>query len=94
MYADRDLGHEDQGQIEREIRSGLPLGSSASRVEAFLGEKGIEHSFESSSNTEYAVVRKIRGSNMLITKSLGLQLHFDNSLKLESIETKVHLTGP
>jgi hypothetical protein len=80
--------------LEREVRSGLPLGSPLPEVRAFLAKRKIEFSYEASSKSMYAVVRKLKGSTTLVTKSLQLQFHFDDVLHLKSIDTKVLYTGP
>jgi hypothetical protein len=80
--------------LEREVRTGLPIGSSLATVNDFLAKREIEHSFDAPSKTVYAVVNKLKGGSVLTKKSLTFQLHFDDSLKLKSIDTKVVYTGP
>jgi hypothetical protein len=94
LVMDRGIGHGDAKVLEREIRVGLPLGSSLSTVDEFLGKRGIEHSFAAPSKTIYAIVRKTNGSDLLITEELTFRFHFDDALKLKSIDAKVELTGP
>lgn len=80
--------------LEYEIRTALPLGSSLSTVEDFLGKRGIEFRFEESSKSVYAIARKLKGSTMLVSESLTLQFHFDDASKLKSLAAKVKYTGP
>jgi len=80
--------------LESEIRAGLPVGSSASTVDRFLSSRGIEHSFQSSTKTGYAVVRRVKGSNLIVQEDLGFTFRFDDALALTSIEAKRGLTGP
>jgi hypothetical protein len=80
--------------LEREIRAGLPLGSPRPAVEGFLAKRGIEFSFDASSRSVYAVVRKLRGSTASASKCLQLQFRFDDASNLMSIEAKVLYTGP
>jgi hypothetical protein len=80
--------------LEREIRGELPLGSSLSTVEDMLRKRGIEFGFEESSNTVYAVARKLKGSTTLTSRSLAIQFHFDDASKLKSFDAKVLYTGP
>jgi hypothetical protein len=80
--------------LEREIRTGLPIGSPLATVQQFLASRGIEHSFEASSKTVYAIVNKLKGGSIFASKSLMFQFHFDDSLKLQSIDAKVLYTGP
>lgn len=51
--------------LEREIRIGLPFNSSLPTVKDFLIKRGIEFSFEGSSQSVYAVARKLKGSTSL-----------------------------
>ncbi len=80
--------------LEREVRTGLPMGSSLATVDDFLAKREIEHSFNASSKTVYAIVNKLKGGSIFARKSLTFQLRFDDSLKLKSIDTKAHYTGP
>jgi len=94
QYLNRWTGNVDPGTLESEIRDGLPVGSSISTVDKFLISRGIEHGFQSSTNTGYAVVRQVKGSNALIREDLDFKFKFDNAQKLTSIEAKKVLTGP
>jgi hypothetical protein len=89
-----DTSRVDAEALEREVRTGLPIGSSLATVNDFLAKREIEHSFDAPSKTVYAVVNKLKGGSILTKKSLTFQLHFDDSLKLTSIDTKVVYTGP
>jgi hypothetical protein len=80
--------------LEREIRTGLPIGCSLATVQGALGKYGIENSFEASSKTVYAIVNNLKGGSILSSKSLTFQFHFDDALKLQSIDAKVLFTGP
>jgi hypothetical protein len=88
-----DTTRADPTAIEREIRAGLPLGSSQSAVELFLSLRGIRHNFDAQSQSVYAGVREVRGTNWLIEQGLGLRFHFDSARKLNHIDAKVELTG-
>ena len=80
--------------LEREIRNGLPLGSSLPSVQEFLSKRGIEFSFGESSKTVFAVARDLKGGTTVASKSLNLQFHFDAGSNLKSIDAKVIYTGP
>jgi len=80
--------------LERETHISLPLGSSRSMVERFLGQRGIECSFDASSQSVHAIARNLNGSTSLVDKSLALQFHFDDASKLKSVDAKVLFTGP
>jgi hypothetical protein len=89
-----DTSRVNAEDLEREVRTGLPTGSSLATVDEFLAKREIKHSFDAPSKTVYAVVNKLKGGSILARKSLTFQLHFDDSLKLKSIDTKVVYTGP
>jgi hypothetical protein len=84
----------DAGVLEHEIRNGLPTGSSLSTVEELLEKRGFKFSFEARSKTIYAAAHKLKGSNFVTVKDLMLKFHFDDSLKLTSIDSQVLYTGP
>jgi hypothetical protein len=87
--------HEMKAQtLDQEIRAALPLGSSFVTVDEFLKKRDIEHSFDKSSKTVYATVRKLKGSTALTSESLTLKFQFDDDSKLKSIDSKVLYTGP
>ena len=50
--------------------------------------------FDSSSQTILANAPYVKGSNFVVNESLGFKFQFDNALKLKSIESTSHLTGP
>jgi hypothetical protein len=66
IFSDRMIGHAmatgavkdfhqmTAGDLEREIRNKVPIGSPLTMVKGFLNERGIEFSFEASSKTLYA----------------------------------------
>lgn len=89
-----DVHRMDAEALERDIRIGLPIGSSLSTVEDFLGQRGIEFSFDSSARSIYAVAHKLRGSTISASKSLQFQFRFDGALKLKSVDAKALYTGP
>ena len=80
--------------LEREIRIGLPLGSSLATVEDFLAKHRIEFSFEESSRSVNAIARKLETSPTLVSTSLKLRFYFDNASKLKVLDAKVAYTGP
>ena len=80
--------------IERDVRFSLPVGSTLPAVLRYLGEQGIAYHFDKQSKTVRAVVRRLRGSNVIVRKDLLLKFHFDDSLKLVSIDATIGRTGP
>jgi hypothetical protein len=93
-YLDQWSGKVDPRAVESEIRNELPIGSPISTVDRFLSDRGIEHSFQPSTKTGYAVVRRVKGSNAIIQEDLGFTFEFDKALTLTSIQAKKELTGP
>jgi hypothetical protein len=79
--------------LEHEIRTALPVGSSLDAVDEFLEKRGIDHSYEKSSRTVYAIARKLKGSTTLASESLSLKFRFDDDSRLKSIDSKVLYTG-
>jgi hypothetical protein len=80
--------------LEREIRIGLPLGSSLPTVQDFLAKRGAEFSFDPSSKSAHAIIRNLIGSTIAVSQSLTLRFHFDDSLKLKTLDAKLVYTGP
>jgi hypothetical protein len=89
----RDFRHFTGEELERDVRSQAPLGSSRAFVESFLTKEGMKFGYDSSLNATLASAPCLKGSGIVV-KSLGLTFRFDNESKLVSIETHVHLTGP
>jgi hypothetical protein len=79
--------------LERDVRSRVPLGSSRTFVEKFLTEQGMKFIYDSSLNATLASAPCLKGSGIVV-KSLRLTFRFDHESKLVSIESRVHLTGP
>jgi len=84
----------DSDAVEHSIRSELPMGSPLAVVENSLRRREMKFSFEASSHSVYAIVRGVRGSSFLIEKSVLYTFHFDDGLRLRSIDVKIELTGP
>ncbi len=84
----------DSDAVEHSLRSELPMGSPLAVVEDSLRRRKMEFSFEASSHSVYAIVRGVRGSSFLIERSVLYTFHFDEELKLRSIDLKTELTGP
>lgn len=89
----RDFRHFTGEELERDVRSQVPLSSSRALVESFLAREGMKFSYSSSLHATLAKAPCLKGSGIVV-KSLGLTFRFDNESKLVSIEAQVHLTGP
>ncbi len=81
------------GFVENDIRTGLKIGSSEAQVDQFLSSRKIEHSFSKESKIVYASVRQLRGTTLLARQTLNFKFHFDDNLRLISIETNLVYTG-
>ena len=88
----RDFREFTGKQLERDVRSRVPLGSSREFVEGFLTGEEMKFGYEPKLNAIGANVQ-CKGSG-IITESLGLTFRFDSDSKLKSIESHVYLTGP
>jgi hypothetical protein len=81
-------------KLDRDVRSDLPLGSTRALVENFLAKEGMRFSFDASSQTILANAPYVKGSNFVVFESLGFTFRFDDAMKLKSIDSRVHITGP
>jgi hypothetical protein len=84
----------DSVALEHSLRSELPIGSPLSMVEESLKRRKMEFSFDAPSRSVYSVVRGVRGGNFIIEETVLYAFHFDEELKLRSIDVKTELTGP
>jgi hypothetical protein len=89
----RDFSQFTKVQLERDVRSQVPMGSTRLFVEGFLTKEGMKFSYDPSRNATVASAPFLKGSGMVM-KSLGLTFRFDRDFKLTSIESHIHLTGP
>jgi hypothetical protein len=89
----RDFREFTGEELERDVRSQVPLGSSRAFVESFLTKERMKFSYDSSLNATLANAPCLKGSGIVV-KSLGLTFRFDHESKLASIESRVRLTGP
>ena len=89
----RDFRQFTGENLEREMRSRVPPGSSRAFVEVFLTRERIKFKYNPSSNVILANAPCLKGSGIVI-KSLALTFRFDGDSKLRSIESHIHLTGP
>lgn len=80
--------------VESEMRGALPLGSALATVKDYLQKHRVEFSFVNPSRIVYAKVRGVKGGLVLVRQDVLFEFHFDDSLKLNSIDAKVAYTGP
>jgi hypothetical protein len=88
------------GQLDREIRDKLPLGSSRSDVEAYLDQRGMQHSYMEGAgqgseykHTEWAILRGASRS-WLVREDIQILFKFDDNDKLVGYTVKELFTGP
>jgi hypothetical protein len=90
----RDFHDVTGSDLEREVRQSLPVGSNRSTVENYLSNRGMQFSFDESTNNINAAAPYLKGSGFVVRSTMEIQFHFDNAEKLQSINTRVELTGP
>jgi hypothetical protein len=90
----RDFHDVTGSDLEREVRESLPIGTALSTVENYLSNRGMQFSFDKSTNYIDAAAPYLKGSNLIVRSTMEIQFHFDNAEKLQSINTRVDLTGP
>ena len=89
----RDFHQVTAEQLDREVRDGVPLGSTRSSVESFLTSEGMKFNYDPSSRAILANAPCLKGSGVVLS-SLGFTFQFGEDSKLTAIDSKVHLTGP
>jgi hypothetical protein len=90
----------DVASIKNDLRSNLPVGSSRSKVVAYLDKRGIEHSHIASikesptnSHTEMAIIRGSRDN--LVRRDIQIIFKFDDAdSTLVSYSVREIFTGP
>ena len=87
----RDFHNVTATELEQQIRSSLPVGSSRAAVENYLSNQGMY--FTSSHDLIEARAPYLRGSNFLVRSSMGIKFQFNDAEKLQSINTTIVLTG-
>ena len=90
----RDFHDITSDQLDRDVRSHLPLGSTRSAVEEFLQKEGMKFSVDASSQRIDATAPYLKGSNFVVNESLSFKFQLDEGSKLKSIDSRVYLTGP
>lgn len=84
----------DSKAIEAEVRQALPIGTPKEKVDLYLTNHKIEHSFYKPENRIYAIVRNLQKQSFSISESLSVIFSFDATNSLTNIESKVEYTGP
>jgi hypothetical protein len=76
-----------------QIRADLPVGSSLARVDSYLNQHQIEHSYYWKSNQVTAIIRNVRGDGLVQT-DLNLVFSFDEYKTLRDILAKPAYIAP
>ena len=76
-----------------QIRLDLPLGTSQAKVDAYLTEHDIEHSYLERTNQITALVRNVR-RDALVQADVTLTFSFDGYRNLTDIDVKPAYTKP
>jgi hypothetical protein len=80
--------------LERQINTNLPEGSTPDAVRAFLDRNGIEHSpYRDEDRSIHAIVRPKEG-DAIVSESLSIVFRFDQRRLLEAHSIKRVYTGP
>ena len=87
-------GTMDSKAIEAEVKQALPIGTPKEKVDLYLTNHKIEHSFYKPENRIYAIVRNLQKQSFGISESLSVIFSFDATNSLTNIESKVEYTGP
>jgi len=87
------------GQIESQIKKGIPIGSTKDQVVTFLDSRGYEHSANYKPELYYNKTKTINASvpkksyGILTEGKIHITLVFDNNDKLASYKIEEILTG-
>lgn len=88
------------GQVEKDIRAHLPVGTSRTEVEAYLHQRGVPHSYTADSkefpeyqHTETAMFRGI-SRTWLVRGDTQILFKFDNQDRLVDYKVREIFTGP
>jgi hypothetical protein len=87
----RDFHNLTASELEQQIHNGLPIGSSRTAVDNYLSNQGMR--FSSSIDEIDALAPYLKGSG-IVRNDMVIKFHFNGIGKLQSIDTKIHLTGP
>ncbi len=90
----------DVASVERDIRDHISLGSSKGKIESYLDQRGIQHSYIEQSNgapeyerTETAMIRGASHKG-LVRGDIQILFKFDDQGRLTHYSVKEILTGP
>jgi hypothetical protein len=76
-----------------QIRSDLPPGTSLEKVDSYLTQHQVEHSYFRKDNQVMALVRNVRRDG-LVQADVSLIFSFDNDRTLTNVLAKPAYTGP
>ncbi|MCY4428259.1 MAG: hypothetical protein OXC05_14700 [Halieaceae bacterium] len=78
-----------KAEFSRELISGI----SKEKVESYLSELNLEHSYVDSEKKYYAIVRKVGWSRIIFESNLLIRIHLDTSYRVEKIEYELEYNG-
>jgi hypothetical protein len=71
----------------------LPVGSSNEKVERYLNQLNLEHSYVESEKKFYAIVPRIGRYRVIYETSLLIRIQLDDSEQVEHIEYEIEHSG-
>jgi hypothetical protein len=96
----RDNATPDVASVEKDIGDHLPLGTLRAKVELYLEQRGIQHSYVDRSNgapgynrTEMAMIRGASRAG-LVRKDVQILFKFDDQDRLVHYSVQQIFTGP
>ncbi len=81
-------------QIKDRVTQDLRPGTSLEGVERYFTENDVEHGYYKDSNSVLAMIKNIRGGQLLIDKDAQIIVKLNDAHKVSSIEVKPVFTGP
>jgi hypothetical protein len=83
----------EYADLEQEIRSDLPVGSTRQEIETYLTAKNISHSFVDREDRVYGIVPDVE-RGLLVSKGIQIVVDLDRQHRLESLGIRPVYTGP
>ncbi len=81
-------------QIKERVVHDLPEGTPLQAIDEYFSTNGIEHGYYKKSNEVLAMVKHIKGGQLLVDKGAQIIIELDDSGGLKDIEVRPVFTGP
>ncbi len=81
-------------QINERATADLTNGMSFSEIDKYFTASGVEHGYYEKNNQILAIIRNIKGGQLLVSKGAQIAITLDQTKKLERIEVRPTFTGP